>query len=270
MASGSGGAPASSESESRMPPVEDLIEQPVPPTTGMVESLENGQCFLQCSSQSDKERGIARTFGSTSNIIFFSSLRMQTSLQKKPPHLLIFACPGISLCQPRPIVLKRVKQPIKQIRKGLKETGIWPLLSGRPDVHPIIFSRESHEELNPQAVINNIQWSQPTCDSDEEEDDDLVPLEKVSLITGFFRKFIEEASPEVLRDLMKFWVGWEQLTKNLIVEVVTATYPVALTCFLKLKLPSHYKTYEKFHQDMMMAISSISSEMHGKLAHCFG
>jgi len=58
---------------------------------------------------------------------------------------------------------------------------------------------------------------------------------------------------------LKFWVGWELLTTNLEVEVVTSKYPVALTCFLKLKLPSHYQTYEKFHQDLMMALSSISS-----------
>ncbi|CAL8350446.1 unnamed protein product [Boreogadus saida] len=100
-------------------------------------------------------------------------------------------------------VINRVRLPIKQIRKGLKETGIWPLLSSRPDVGPIIFPRESNEELKPQAVIQNIHWPEPKSDSDEEEDDP-VPLERVSLITGFLRKFIEEASPEVLRDLMRF------------------------------------------------------------------
>lgn len=153
-------------------------------------------------------------------------------------------------------VLHRVKQPLKQIRKGLKETGIWPLLADRPDVHPIIFPRESNEELNPQTVIQSITWPQPNSDSD---DDDTVPLEKVSLITGFLRKFIEEASPKVLRDLMKFWVGWELPTGNLSVEVVTSTHPVALTCFLQLKLPSHYHTYQMFHQDLMMALGSINS-----------
>ncbi|KAF3856447.1 hypothetical protein F7725_017170 [Dissostichus mawsoni] len=153
-------------------------------------------------------------------------------------------------------VLHRVRQPIKQIRKGLKETGIWPLVSNRPDVHPILFPREKNDELNSQTVIQNIHWPQPKSDSDE---DDAVPLEKVSLVTGFLRQFIEEASPKVQRDLLKFWVGWELLTTNLEVEVVTSTYPVALTCFLKLKLPSHYQTYEKFHQDLMMALSSISS-----------
>ncbi|XP_034068865.1 uncharacterized protein LOC117544148 isoform X1 [Gymnodraco acuticeps] len=155
-------------------------------------------------------------------------------------------------------VLHRVRQPIKQIRKGLKETGIWPLVSNRPDVHPILFPREKNDELNSQTVIQNIHWPQPKSDSDEDEDD-AVPLEKVGLVTGFLRQFIEEASPKVLRDLLKFWVGWELLTTNLEVEVVTSKYPVALTCFLKLKLPSHYQTYEKFHQDLMMALSSISS-----------
>ncbi|XP_045917301.1 uncharacterized protein LOC123978187 [Micropterus dolomieu] len=92
-------------------------------------------------------------------------------------------------------VLHRVKQPIKQIRKGLKQTGIWPLLSDRPDVHPLIFPREPSEEFNPQTVILSITWPQPNLDSDEDE----------------------------------------------------------------LKLPSHYQTYKIFHQDLMMALSSIHS-----------
>ncbi|KAI9522844.1 hypothetical protein NQZ68_033186 [Dissostichus eleginoides] len=71
--------------------------------------------------------------------------------------------------------------------------------------------------------------------------------------------FEMSASPKVLRDLLKVWVGWELLTTNLEVEVVTSKYPLALTCFLKLKLPSHYQTYEKFQQDLMTALSSISS-----------
>ncbi|CAB1436352.1 unnamed protein product [Pleuronectes platessa] len=167
-------------------------------------------------------------------------------------------CPDLDHRETIGFVLRRVKQPIKQIRKGLKETGIWPLLSERPDVHPLFFPREANEVLDSQTVIQHIVWPQPSCYSDEDEDDP-VPLEKVSLITGFLRKFIEEASQEVLRDLMKFWVGWEQLTKSLVVEVVTSTYPVALTCFLKLKFPSHYQTYTMFHRDLMMALSSISS-----------
>ncbi|CAL8268396.1 unnamed protein product [Boreogadus saida] len=77
-------------------------------------------------------------------------------------------------------VIHRVRLPIKQIRKGLKETGIWPLLSSRPDVGPIIFPRESNEELKPQAVIQNIHWPEPKSDSDEEEDDPVPLGESVS------------------------------------------------------------------------------------------
>ncbi|XP_078025256.1 uncharacterized protein LOC144463730 [Epinephelus lanceolatus] len=112
-------------------------------------------------------------------------------------------CPDLDHRETIVFVLKRVKQPIRQIRKGLKETGIWPLLSARPDVHHIIFPRESTEELNPQLVMEHIQWPQPNYDSDD-DDDDRIPLEKVSLVTGFLRKFIQEASQEDLRNLVRF------------------------------------------------------------------
>ncbi|XP_041864722.1 uncharacterized protein LOC121654576 [Melanotaenia boesemani] len=155
-------------------------------------------------------------------------------------------------------VLHNGIQPIKQIRKGLKETGIWPLISARPDVHPILFPRESNVELNSQTMIETIRWPQPSCDSDEEEDEP-VPLMNISAVTGFLRRFIEEASPEVLRDLMRFWVGWEQQMSCLYMKVVRSTYPVAHTCLHTLELPCHYQTYTMFHQDVMMALNSISS-----------
>ena len=65
------------------------------------------------------------------------------------PHL--YLC--LVFCHSSLQVLDRVAQPIKQIRKGLKDTGIWPLLSDRPDVHPIIFPREVDEELDAQVSI---------------------------------------------------------------------------------------------------------------------
>lgn len=42
-------------------------------------------------------------------------------------------------------------------------------------------------------MIQSITWPQPNVDSDEDEDD-TVPLEKISLVTGFLRKFIEEGN----------------------------------------------------------------------------
>ena len=88
-----------------------------------------------------------------------------------------------------------------------------------------------------------------------------IPLQEHNIFSSI-------ASPEVLRDLMKFWVGLELLTRNLIVEFVTSTYPVALTCFYKLKLLSHYQTYKMFHQDMMMAISSGFWLVPMKISRC--
>lgn len=71
--------------------------------------------------------------------------------------------------------------------------------------------------------------------------------------------FSSIASPEVLCDLMRFWVGWEQQMSCLYVKVVRSIYPVAHTCLYTLELPGHYQTFTMFHQDLMMALNSISS-----------
>lgn len=42
---------------------------------------------------------------------------------------------------------------IKQLRKGLKETMLWPLLCQRPDVLPVIFPPEKNDVLTP--VVRN-------------------------------------------------------------------------------------------------------------------
>ncbi|KAF3842608.1 hypothetical protein F7725_024559 [Dissostichus mawsoni] len=148
------------------------------------------------------------------------------------------------------ISLLRVRQPVKQMRKGIKETesGLF-LRKGRMFTDP--FPRESNFDPAHQLATTN--------SSSDEDEPYPVPLEKVSVVTGFLRQFIEEVSPDILRNLMRFWVGWELPSRYLNVEVVTAKHPVALTCFTKLKLPSHYKTYEEFYQDMMMALGSIDS-----------
>ena len=44
-------------------------------------------------------------------------------------------------------------------------------------------------------MLERIHWPQQACDSDDEEDDP-IPLEKISLVTGFLRKFIEEGNCE--------------------------------------------------------------------------
>jgi len=48
---------------------------------------------------------------------------------------------------------------IKQLRKGLKETMLWPLLCQRSDVLPVIFPREENDVLTPVVCYfdNNLR-----------------------------------------------------------------------------------------------------------------
>ncbi|CAM4732698.1 unnamed protein product [Leuciscus chuanchicus] len=149
-------------------------------------------------------------------------------------------------------VLGRVKSQIKDLRKGLKETGIWPLLSQRLDSHQVVFPRESVMDITAQTVLQKIAWPKPV--DDDEDNDDCIAVEIISIITSYMRRFIEEASPNMLSDLMKFWVGWEVPEENLVLEVVTAKFPVAQTCFNMLRLPCHYQSYTTFKMDMVMCL----------------
>ncbi|XP_062847590.1 uncharacterized protein LOC134310012 isoform X2 [Trichomycterus rosablanca] len=111
--------------------------------------------------------------------------------------------------------MKQIKQ-IKQIRKGLKETLLWPLMTHRPDVLPVIFPRESNAVLTPESILNCISW--PTMIVDDDDDD--CSVEDKSRVTGYLCQFIENASSDELKALLKFWVGWEAPTSTLKVEVV--------------------------------------------------
>ncbi|KAL1249301.1 hypothetical protein QQF64_020306, partial [Cirrhinus molitorella] len=147
-------------------------------------------------------------------------------------------------------VLGRVKSQIKDLRKGMKDTGIWPLLSQRPDSHRFVFPRESVRNITSQEILQKIIW--PVNDVS-------IAVEKTRVITGYMRHFIEEASPTMLNDLMKFWVGWELPEENLLIKLVTAKFPVAYTCFKTLRLPCHYKSYAAFKADMLMCLNSVNS-----------
>nr|XP_055036327.1 uncharacterized protein LOC129423856 [Misgurnus anguillicaudatus]XP_055036328.1 uncharacterized protein LOC129423856 [Misgurnus anguillicaudatus] len=104
-------------------------------------------------------------------------------------------------------VLGRVKKQIKDLRKGIMDTGIWPLVSKRQDVHRFLFPRESSVVLDSQTLLQKITWPKLKEDDDDEDDDDIT-VEKLTLISGYMRTFIEEASPSLLSDLTRFWVGY--------------------------------------------------------------
>lgn len=58
------------------------------------------------------------------------------------------------------IVLQVTEQTSRQIshfRRGLTETGIWPLLTQRRDVIPVLFPRESDAQVTPQVPCKNVQ-----------------------------------------------------------------------------------------------------------------
>lgn len=67
------------------------------------------------------------------------------------------------------------------------------------------------------------------------------------------------ASPNILGQLVQFWVGWNVLPRHLDVEVVESIFPGSSTCFHLLKLPGHYKDYTVFDRDIPAAIWSVDT-----------
>ncbi|XP_054871981.1 uncharacterized protein LOC118470840 isoform X2 [Amphiprion ocellaris] len=150
-------------------------------------------------------------------------------------------------------VIGRTMRQIKQLRKGLKDVMVWPLLTSRPDVVSLLFPKMAEMQFTPQMLLEKITW--PAEDSDDEDFD----IESTCRITGFLRMFIETASSGTLAQLLTFWVGWEKLPPELKVEVSGGTLPTSSTCFETLKLPAHFKTYVDFEEALVSAISSAQT-----------
>ncbi|XP_045075532.1 uncharacterized protein LOC123492747 isoform X2 [Coregonus clupeaformis] len=147
-------------------------------------------------------------------------------------------------------VVGRTMRQIKQLRKGLKDVMVWPLLTSRPDVVPLLFPKMAEMQFTPQMLLEKITW--PVEDSDDEDFD----LDTTCRITGFLRMFIETASSGTLAQLLTFWVGWEMLPPELRVEISGGTLPTSSTCFETLKLPAHFKLYMDFEKALVAAIKS--------------
>nr|XP_040024494.1 uncharacterized protein LOC120812493 isoform X2 [Gasterosteus aculeatus aculeatus] len=147
-------------------------------------------------------------------------------------------------------VVGRTMRQIKQLRKGLKDVMVWPLLTSRPDVVPLLFPKMAEMQFTPQMLLEKITW--PVEDSDDEDFD----LDTTCRITGFLRMFIETASSGTLAQLLTFWVGWEMLPPELTVVISEGTLPTSSTCFETLKLPAHFKIYMDFEKALVAAIKS--------------
>ncbi|XP_041823362.1 uncharacterized protein LOC121629366 isoform X2 [Melanotaenia boesemani] len=153
-------------------------------------------------------------------------------------------------------VMTRTSRQVKQLRKGLKETMVWPLLTERADIIPLFLPRESETAPTGESILEKIVW--PVMEDDEDEEE--CAVEDQCRVTGYLRSFIENASCEQHKALLKFWTGWEVLPTEMTVEVVNGKgLPKSSTCFEVLRLPAHYQNYESFCVDMQACLKSSDS-----------
>ncbi|XP_049329693.1 uncharacterized protein LOC125795235 isoform X1 [Astyanax mexicanus] len=152
-------------------------------------------------------------------------------------------------------VLGRRREQLRQLRRGLKDSGLMPLLKERPDALNIIFPQASKIFVTPEMILDRIVWP---SDSDTESDDGLDISTKCS-VTAYLREYIESGTSDELLELLKFWVGWAVLPQHLYVKVKKVSMPTAVTCFETLKIPGHYLSYREFKMDLAAAVSTTDS-----------
>ncbi|CAL9689655.1 unnamed protein product [Knipowitschia caucasica] len=150
-------------------------------------------------------------------------------------------------------VIGRVIRQIKQLRRGLKETPLWTVLTKRPDTVEVLLPQKGAGNISPEVLLQRIIW--PKAD-DDDDDNDECSVEIKTGVFGYLREFITKAAPTELQNLIKFWTGWEILPISLSVEVVTGRYVTAATCLEMLRIPCHYKDYDGFHSDLLASIST--------------
>ncbi|KAI9517047.1 hypothetical protein NQZ68_008301 [Dissostichus eleginoides] len=119
------------------------------------------------------------------------------------------------------LVIGRTMRQIKQIRKGLKETEVFQLLTGRADVVPMMFPRHSATVCSAKTVLDHIEWPLELSSDDEGE----YSVAFKSQVAEYLRQFIENASPKQLRQLVTFWVGWDVPMKGMQMHVVKGDFP---------------------------------------------
>ncbi|KAL6490115.1 hypothetical protein MHYP_G00004600 [Metynnis hypsauchen] len=59
-----------------------------------------------------------------------------------------------------------------------------------------------------KQVLQSIMWPHARSTFEDSDGDDM-PEETLTLVSAFFRRFVEQASSDSLNMLMRFWVGWE-------------------------------------------------------------
>uniref|UniRef100_A0AAV2JUR1 Uncharacterized protein n=1 Tax=Knipowitschia caucasica TaxID=637954 RepID=A0AAV2JUR1_KNICA len=93
-------------------------------------------------------------------------------------------------------VLGRIARQVSQLKKGLKDTGVWELLSSRPDAVSIFFPRDAQVIMTSQMVLEKIVWPTEGGSSVER-----------SRQINFLNHFIQTRSSVELKSLLCFWTG---------------------------------------------------------------
>ncbi|XP_023811216.1 uncharacterized protein LOC110014692 isoform X2 [Oryzias latipes] len=153
----------------------------------------------------------------------------------------------------RHAVIERRQTQIKQIRKGLKDSGVFNMIKQRPALATVLFPRTAEQIMDSQTILKRIIWPMP----DSEDEDDHGSMEEACLVTGFLRDYIENGSSQELHQLLKFWTGWSIPPQQLYVEVSSdICMPVASTCMTTLKLPQKCPSYQTFKENLAAAVRS--------------
>ncbi|KAK0153289.1 hypothetical protein N1851_005022 [Merluccius polli] len=171
-------------------------------------------------------------------------------------------CPDLDIRETIELVIGRVTRQIKQLRRGLKETPMWTLVTQRPDTVALLFPKEGAGNFSPEVNFNYSDLVMYFF-SDSHGLVRIVTMMTIVQLTPnaaypaiFDSSLLMVASPTELTDLVKFWTGWEILPPSLSVEVVEGRYPTASTCFETLRIPGHYKDYTSFKRDILACICS--------------
>ncbi|RVE61339.1 hypothetical protein OJAV_G00169860 [Oryzias javanicus] len=150
-------------------------------------------------------------------------------------------------------IIERRRTQIKQMRKGLKDSGVFCMIKERPALASILFPRSADQVMDSQTILKRIVWPMP----DSEDEDDHRSLEETCLVTSYLRTYIENGSSQELHRLLKFWTGWCIPPQQLYVEVSgDIGLPVASTCMTTLKLPQKCATYQTFKDNLEAAVGS--------------
>lgn len=75
--------------------------------------------------------------------------------------------------------------------------------------------------------------------------------------------FTDIASSETLKQLMRFWTGWELRAQSLMLEVVASRghhhLPTSSTCYERLRIPNHYNSAIELSSDLHTYLQSVET-----------